>query len=299
MNTFRPLLAFVLAGFLFASCDKAQLKKTKGGMPYQVYKGTDTQKVKHGDFIKVSFTRKIKDSVYFTTAGTLPVYLQVGEAQPYDISELWTLLNVGDSVVATQAMDTFIKRSPENIPPHFKKGDKITYYLKVLARFASDSIAREDYEKTNKAWLEGEVKTVEKYLADKKINAVKTPSGAFVEIINPGTGSPVDSGKFVTVNYTGTSWSGQRFDSNTDSTFGHVGPYPFVAGTSAMIKGFDEGVLLLRKGSVARIYIPSVLAYGGQPNSPKIKPYENLIFDIEIVDVQDKAPAMPPGGPPQ
>ncbi len=298
MNTLKHLLIFIFAAALFTSCKKTQFKKTKGGMPYQLYKGKDTQQVRAGDFIKVSFTRKIteggKDSIYFTTAGTLPVYLQVnGESQPYDISELWTNLHVGDSVVATQMMDTFMKRTPQNIPPNFKKGDKITYYLKVLGAFSSDSLAREDYEKNNREWLAGELKTIENFLTEKKIIAQKTTSGAYVEILNPGDGSQVDTGKYVHVNYTGTSWSGKKFDSNMDSSFGHVGPYPYVAGTGAMIKGFDEGVLLLRKGSVARIYIPSVLAYAGQPNSPNIKPYENLIFDIKVVDVQDKAPVVP------
>jgi FKBP-type peptidyl-prolyl cis-trans isomerase len=96
----------------------------------------------------------------------------------------------------------------------------------------------------------------------------------------------------VIVNYTGTSWSGKKFDSNTDSSFGHVGPMPFIAGIGGMIKGFDEAALLLRKGSVARVYIPSVLGYAGQPNSPNIKPYENLVFDIEVLDVKDKAPEV-------
>lgn len=294
MNTIRQILVFVFAGLLLGACNKAQLRKTKGGMPYQLFKGKDTQQVRAGNFIKVSFTRKIKDSVYYTTAGALPVYLQVNDAaQPYDISELWTSLHVGDSVVATQMMDTFIKRSPQNIPPQFKKGDKITYYLKVLGVFTSDSLARADYEKNNKEWLAGEVKTIEKYLAEKNITAQKTPSGAFVQVITQGTGTPVDTGKYISVNYTGTSWSGKKFDSNTDSTFGHVGPYPFVAGTGAMIKGFDEGVLVLNNGGKARIYIPSVLGYAGQPSSPNIKPYENLIFDVEITDVQEKAPPMP------
>ena len=57
-----------------------------------------------------------------------------------------------------------------------------------------------------------------------------------------------------------------------------------------MIKGFDEAMFFMRKGSVSKVYIPSMLAYGPSPTSPNIKPYEHLIFDIEVVDVMDKAP---------
>jgi FKBP-type peptidyl-prolyl cis-trans isomerase len=49
----------------------------------------------------------------------------------------------------------------------------------------------------------------------------------------------------------------------------------------------------MKKGTKARIYLPSMLAYADRPNSPKIKPYEILIFDTEVTDVQNAAPAMP------
>ncbi|MBC7872573.1 MAG: FKBP-type peptidyl-prolyl cis-trans isomerase [Ferruginibacter sp.] len=296
MNTIKNLLWMLFAGIILVSCNKAEYKKSKGGMPYQLFKGKDkdTQQIKAGNFIKIEFTQKIHDSVYFTTVGALPQYRQVNVvADPYDISELWTSLKVGDSLITTQMIDTFIKRNPQNIPPQFKKGMKIISYVKILGVFPSDTAARADYENENKKWMASEIATIEKYLADKKITAQKTPSGAMVEIIKPGTGNLIDSGNYISVNYTGTSWSGKKFDSNTDSAFQHVGPYPFVAGAGAMIKGFDEAVQLMRMGSTARVYIPSVLAYAGNPTSPLIKPYENLIFEIEIVDVKDKMPPQP------
>ena len=45
------------------------------------------------------------------------------------------------------------------------------------------------------------------------------------------------------------------------------------------------------------MYVPSTLAYGPQGNPPVIKPYENLIFEIEVVEVKE-APAQQPQGPP-
>ena len=61
-----------------------------------------------------------------------------------------------------------------------------------------------------------------------------------------------------------------------------------------MAKGFTDGIRLLRKGSVAKIYIPSSLAYGSTGNPPAIGPNEHLIFDIKVEDVQEKAPAPTP-----
>ena len=300
MNSIKTLLVFLFATLLLVSCSKAKYRKTAGGMPYQLFKGNskDTQQIKAGDFIKVLFTRVIKDSVYFTTNGSLPVYMQVTASQPYDISELWPGLKRGDSLVATQLLDSFIKRDPQSVPAQFKRGDKIIYYVKIIDIFSSDSAARMDYDKVNKDWQVAEVSTIQKFLADKKITAQKTPGGSFVQIINPGTGNLIDSGKYVSIKYTGTSWSGKKFDSNIDSAFGHMEPLNYVVGTppgpGAMIKGFDEGVMLMKLGTKAKVYIPSMLAYAGSPQSPLIKPYENLIFEIEILNVQDKAPPPPP-----
>ncbi len=293
MKTIKNLLLLVLCAAAVAGCNKGSYRKTTGGMPYKVFGGKDTTKVKAGDFIKVLLTQKINDSVYFSTS-KLPLYLQVAPTpQPYDISEIWTKLEVGDSIVATQMMDTFIARSPANVPPQFKKGDKIITYARVIAVFSSDSLARLDDEKGRKELLAAEIAEVAKFVEAKKVTAQKTPSGAYIEIINPGTGADVDSGKYVSVNYTGTTFAGVVFDSNTDTSFHHTEPYPFVAGSGSMIKGFDEAVQFLKQGGVAKVYVPSMLAYGGNPSTPKIKPYEHLMFEIQVTDVKDKMPTRP------
>lgn len=277
-------------------CSSASYKKTPGGMAYKVFSGKDTQKVRVGDYVKFSLEIKVNDSTVNTT-GKLPAYQQVPPTpQPYDLSEIWTKLKVGDSVVITQLMDTFMKRNPVNFPPQFKKGDRVMTYMKIHAVYTNDSIVRLDDEKAKKELLASEIKEVEKYVAGKNITAQKTESGSFVQIINPGTGNLIDSGKYVTVYYTGTTFAGVKFDSNTDTAFHHTEPLPFVAGSTgpgSMIKGFDEAVRMLKPGGSAKVFIPSMLAYGGNPNSPLIKPYEHLTFDIQVVEVKDKMPEQP------
>ena len=274
-------------------------------MPYQLFASGDTQQVKVGNFIKVSITQKINDSVYFSTAGKLPVYMPViAQSSPYDISEVWTKLHLGDSVVSTQMMDTFIKRMPPGqIPPQFKKGDRILTYVKILGIFTSDSAKSVDEEKVRTAFAQNEIQAVEAFIKSKNISTVKTPSGAFVEIINPGTGNLIDSGKYVSVNYTGTTFEGKKFDSNTDSAFNHVQPLSFTVGAGQMIKGFDEAMKFMKPGGSAKVYMPSMLGYGAAPppGSTVIKPYENLIFEFTVTDVKDKAPetANAPGQPEQ
>lgn len=287
------LLGGCAALVLATGCKSATYKKTPGGMAYKVFPGKDTQKVRVGDYVKFRLDIKVNDSLVNTT-GRLPGYQMVtANPTPYDLSEVWTHLKVGDSVVLTQLMDTFMKRNPINFPPQFKKGDRVMTYIKVLGVLKSDSLVRAEDEKSRKELLQTEIGEVEKYLSGKKITAQKTPSGAFVEVINPGTGNLIDSGKYVTVYYTGSTFAGVKFDSNTDTTFHHTEPLPFVVNSGGMIKGFDEAVQMLRPGGVAKVYIPSMLGYGPSPQSPLIKPFEHLMFEIRINEVKDQVPARP------
>ena len=280
-------------------CKKVTYRKSTGGMPYLLYKSGDSTRIAPGNIVKLSFTQKVNDSVYFSNTGKPSFYTPISDQKAtYDLAELWGSLHKGDSVVTIQMMDTFLKRNPGQLPPHFKKGDRITTYVKILDVFPSAVEATADEERSKKVYQEREIAELEKYLAENKIDAQRTVSGAFVSIINAGSGKEVDTGNFVTVNYTGTSFSGKRFDSTTDTSFHHVMPYSFVSGSAQMIRGFDEAVLILRKGSVAKVYIPSMLAYGANSGSPHIKPYEHLIFDLEIVDVLDKAHRTMQNGPP-
>lgn len=303
MNQIKSLISVLVLGILLANCSGSNFKKTPGGMPYQLFASKDTQSVRVGNFIKVSLTQKINDSVYFSTAGKLPLYLPVGQnSNPYDISEVWTKLHLGDSVIATQMMDTFIKRMPPgNLPPQFKNGDRILTYVKVLGIFTSDSLRKLDEQKETAAFTAGEAKEVEAYLKKNNItNTQKTASGAYVQVLEPGTGELVKENNYVSVSYTGKTLAGLAFDSNVDTTFKHTEPLNFSVGVGQMIKGFDEGMVFLRKGAKAVIYMPSTLGYGAAPPpGAPIKPYEHLLFEVTVLDVKDKAPATPQAEAPQ
>jgi len=86
------------------------------------------------------------------------------------------------------------------------------------------------------------------------------------------------------VNYTGKLLDGTIFDSNKDPKFGHVQPFSFTLGAGMVIKGWDEGMQLLKLGGRATFYIPSSLAYGPQ-GSGSIPPNAVLVFDVEVTGI--------------
>ncbi|MFN2458731.1 MAG: FKBP-type peptidyl-prolyl cis-trans isomerase [Chitinophagaceae bacterium] len=295
MRLINNVLGTFIAIAVLSSCNKVEFKKTKGGMPYKLFSSKNGKKIDTGSFVKVHIMQKIKDSVVFSSYQSLPVYIPVNPStETYNISEVIPLLKEGDSVYATQLMDTFIARDPmilQQTP--FRKGDKVITTLKVLKVFPNDAEAKKDEEKENLAFLQNEDAAVRNYLSKNKITAQKTGKGTYVEIMDPGQGPKADPGKYVSLKYKGTTFSGKVFDSNMDTTFGHTDPLSFTVGQQQMLRGFDEGVQVLHKGGKARLYIPSMLAYGPRPPSPVIKPYEHLIFEIQVLDIKDKAPEQP------
>ena len=294
MRTVIRIFSIAAAAVAISSCNQVDFKKTKGGMPYKLFPGSGNEKVVEGGFIKVHLTYKKNDSVLQSTYTSMPTYLPVTkESQPYDISEIIPTLKKGDSVYVEQLVDTFMKRTPDRIPPSFKKGDKLITTIKVLEVYKTEQEAQQDFEKNQSTAMQGQIKkddeVLKNYLAKNNIQAQKVGEGTYVQIITQGTGEPITDGKSVSLRYKGTTLDGKVFDTNMDNSFKHQEPLDFIVGAQPMIKGFDEGVKNLRQGTKARLYIPSALAYG-QNAPPSIGPNANLIFDIEVLKVSNQAP---------
>ncbi len=111
---------------------------------------------------------------------------------------------------------------------------------------------------------------------------MKTASGLEYEEIEAGTGPQAVAGKTVAVHYTGKLPNGQVFDSSIP----RGQPIEFKLGAGRVIKGWDEGIALMKQGGKARLTIPPNLAYGERGAGGVIPPNATLIFDVELVSVK-------------
>jgi FKBP-type peptidyl-prolyl cis-trans isomerase FkpA len=125
-----------------------------------------------------------------------------------------------------------------------------------------------------------EPKMLEQYITEKKIKTKPTKSGLYLIETEKGKGDAIKPGQTVTVKYTGKFIDGQVFDSSENSGK----PFEFQVGKQQVIPGWDEAILLMKKGGKANLIIPSALAYGD--GGGRMKPFATLFFDIEIVDVK-------------
>jgi FKBP-type peptidyl-prolyl cis-trans isomerase FklB len=115
----------------------------------------------------------------------------------------------------------------------------------------------------------------------KKPGVKQLPSGLQFKVIKEGTGRTPNRGETVVVHYTGTLIDGTVFDSS------RKGAQPAEFELGRVIKGWNEGLALMKKGARWQLYVPSELAYGDQEQG-QIKPGSTLIFDVELIDIKSK-----------
>jgi peptidyl-prolyl cis-trans isomerase A (cyclophilin A) len=120
---------------------------------------------------------------------------------------------------------------------------------------------------------------VKKTEADAGKKFQKTPSGLMYLVVQDGNGASPKATDTVKVHYTGTFLDGRKFDSSVDR--GQPAEFPL----NRVIKGWTEGVQLMKVGGKCKLVCPPELAYGQQP-PPGIPPNSTLVFDIELLDIK-------------
>ena len=120
------------------------------------------------------------------------------------------------------------------------------------------------------------------YMAEnaKRDEVVTLPSGLQYEVITKGSGAVPASTDQVKVHYHGTLIDGTVFDSSVERG------EPAVFGVTQVIAGWTEALQLMPVGSKWRLYVPYDLAYGTADRG-EIKPYSNLIFDVELIGIEN------------
>jgi len=115
-----------------------------------------------------------------------------------------------------------------------------------------------------------------------KEGVVTLPSGLQYKILTAGTGPKPAATDSVVCNYKGTLINGTEFDSSSK----HGGPATFPVG--GVIKGWTEALQLMPVGSKWQLFIPSELAYGQRGTGGDIGPDATLVFEVELLSIQEK-----------
>ena len=110
---------------------------------------------------------------------------------------------------------------------------------------------------------------------------VSLPSGLQYRVITAGNGPVPSASDIVTVHYHGTLLDGTVFDSSVNRG------QPSVFEVAAVIQGWVEALQLMPVGSKWMLYIPHELAYGSRQQGNIIEPYTLLIFEVELISIDN------------
>lgn len=279
----QTTLAILAIALIFSSCKNKPYETTAKGLMYKIYKSTGSPKAQLGDIIKFDYVvSNYKDSVMMSSYKMhRPFEGKLVQAAFQTMTEGFLMLGKGDSAAFFISADSALKEHPD---PSLKKGTLIKYTIKMEDVTPAAEFEKEMKEKADAAKA-AEAAQLADYLKTKAPNAIKTDSGLYYVIEKEGTGPLPKAGDTVIAHYTGTLLNGTVFDSDNGKTFKFkLGVKPGEPG--GVIEGWEEGFTYLKKGTKARLIIPSKLAYGarGAGQGDKIGPFTPLVFEVEVVD---------------
>lgn len=299
------ILVLMLGASIMSSCQKKTKVTEKDGIEYTYIKeGSET--APNGSFLlyNLEITTGTDSVIYSTAEQPFPGYLMANDSLPptNGMDEIFLTLRKGDSI---QFESTAKVIFGANFPPFMKEEDIVKVKLgafeimdqAAIEAFFNQTMEVEDKKRAERAveLVAAEGKTIEAYIQEKGLTASKTESGLYYVIEQEGTGEATTPGTTMYVNYAGYLLDGTLFDTSmpevakANNIFDAERSYealPVNVGMGQVIPGWDEGLMLLKKGSKGKFIIPSPLGYGENGAGAMIPPNSILVFDVEVTDVQ-------------
>lgn len=264
------------------------IKPLESGLYFNKIKSTNGRKVKDGMYLTFDFVISLLDgnTIYSSIDANHPGSFEYGKR--FDTEGLMQglgMMRQGEEVelLIPSALAFKDGGRPGMIEPY----TPLHYFVRLTSVKTKAEHEAELEAKKKKAEAEKmalkmqEASILAKYIADNEITVEPTASGLYFISTQEGDGEQAKAGDKVKVHYTGTLLDGTKFDSSLDRDQ----PFEFVLGQGQVIKGWDEGIAMLKVGGKATLIIPSSIAYGDRQAGEIIKPYSPLKFDVELIEI--------------
>jgi FKBP-type peptidyl-prolyl cis-trans isomerase FkpA len=298
----RNFLLFFSVLFLIASCSsQSSESKLSSGMVYGFVKDVEGTTINSGEVaafhgvIRLINTKSGRDSILADTKemDDKPQYYVIPTPEEMEgiddaLIELLLLMSKGDEAYFWQKIDTI-----QDVAAQFPGFDAIRYDISLLdvldittfeEMMEAENAARRAKAAEIMAMEEGIASITAQALKDYKNGKLSgelldLPNGTEVLILEEGSGDLFIPGEVAVVHYYGVLKStGEMFD----NSFRRGEPFSVQVGLGYVIKGWDEALINLKRGTSAVVFIPSDQGYGRAGSPPKIPQDSDLVFYIEI-----------------
>ena len=289
-KVFLMVTALCVMLSVLTSCGKNKTPKgytaTESGLYYRFHTNNEGDTPALGDLLDVTMACTVNDTTpILKPAGNI---MRLMEPQYFtDIMEGIALMHKGDSASFIVNIDSTFHYAfgLNQLPAELKSTDVMRFDVKLNDFYPESEYVNKMIEaikdnypaETAKAYAE-----MMQYFAENGVNATPTASGLYYVMTSEGNGEMPAKGDNVKVHYTGKLLDGTVFDSSIE----RGEPIDFPLGMGYVIPGWDEGIMLMSVGEKGVLYIPYYLAYGPNGAAPVIPPFANLIFDVELIEVQ-------------
>ena len=295
------MAAMLFAGASACSQEKVPFEgynKTPNGLYYRFIEQNEGAMPQKGELVDVVLTCVVNDTN--TLIPVIPNTFQlIDPLFPGDVFEGLAMVHKGDSVSFIVNIDSTFRTffGQPTLPSEYTSADVMRFEMRIEDIYPESEYAKRMAAKNQKAAKERIAKMIAdhpeesaqaaqaltEFLAKNKIVAEPTESGLYYVMTQEGNGEKPEVGQIVNVHYTGKLLDGTVFDSSVE----RGQPFQFPLGVGRVIAGWDEGIALMSKGEKGVLYIPYYLAYGDRGAGGDIKPFDNLMFEVELVDFED------------
>jgi FKBP-type peptidyl-prolyl cis-trans isomerase FkpA len=293
-NILTMALGSLFAISLLVSCAKEN--RTEFGNMYEHHEKNNGPVPQPGDYIYFHYSVKLDDSLIENswTRGEPTLYqmpnLEEIRSQGGTVSPVLDgigMMSPGDSLT----IYTEVSKLPQK-PASFEGNEFVYYDIKLYEIKSEEQYQAEETErnaelarkKAAAAKMEAVVASkvqdiVERYRSGALKDSIQTTSSGLKYILHKeGSGPMAEPGKPVKVHYYGVLTDGTMFD----NSYRRGDVFTFTLGQGQVIKGWDEGIALLKTGGQATLIIPHELGYGERGAPPSIPPKSELIFHVEL-----------------
>jgi FKBP-type peptidyl-prolyl cis-trans isomerase FkpA len=289
-------LFYALGLLLFVGCSsEGKRLKADGGFEYQMIRKGESEPIPMDNYVFFNMDLFYKDSMIQTskTAAQPPVLKITSEKKDYgyftSLINLLGKMHVRDSFHFYFPIDSF-----RQIPPGFEKfTEPVVYRIGIVrvmdeAKFKAFSDSLQAVQEQARQLVRAKLPEVETMVKgyfdtykqggfDSKMQT--TPEGTKYVILEDGTGAKPTKGEQVSVNYYGMLATDAKM---FDNSWNRGQPNQFPIGQGQVIRGWDETLALLNKGTKAMLFIPAAMGYGAQGNPPSIPGDADLVFYVEL-----------------